>query len=79
MTVYDWDGPGSLPPAKVYDANGNRISRVLQCDTETGYVHMARVSSERVEYVETYYSAPMRVEFIPEDYVGDFSKWLEEN
>lgn len=39
MPFYNWNTKHNLLPcAEIYDANGQRISHVLQCETETGRV-----------------------------------------
>lgn len=38
MAYFDWDRDATLPPARVYDAMGERHRHVLRVETETGYL-----------------------------------------
>lgn len=59
MAQFDWS-TGELPGSTLKDANGNEITRVISCDTETGYVFRINDLGERESI---YFDFPLEVEF----------------
>ena len=73
MAIYRWDERSEkLPPARLFNVDGEEITHVVMCDTETGYVERVAMNGDLMlcdketgapKILKEHRLAPLRIEW----------------